>query len=146
MRKLIFFAIAGGIGFVVDVAVLHLSLRYTPLGPYFGRALAIAAAMSVTWYINRRYTFDASGRSLAAEGARYGSVGLTSAGINYGTYSALLLAIPMVSPYVALVLASATATAFSYLGYSRFVFGGNVDQGEEIEGFRTFRNPADGAE
>jgi len=133
MKKLLFFAIAGGTGFVVDVVVLFIALHYTPIGPYFGRMLAIAAAMACTWYINRRFTFDASGHSLAAEGARYYSVGMTSAGINYVIYSALLLFISGISPFIALVLGSASATVFSYLGYSKFVFGGGNDEEEQVE-------------
>lgn len=123
MKKLFFFAMAGGVGFIVDVGVLFLVLRYTPLDPFTGRALAIASAMACTWKINRTFTFAASGRTLASEGARYSGVGLTSALINYGVYSAALLALPELSPYIALTVASASATVFSYLGYSRFVFG-----------------------
>jgi putative flippase GtrA len=123
MKKFISFAIAGGAGFLVDTGVLYLAIAHTPLGPYFGRALAIAAAMSCTWYINRRFTFHASGRPLRSEGARYGSVGLGSALLNYAVYSLIILIAPRVSPYVALILGSASATVFSYMGYSRFVFG-----------------------
>lgn len=143
MKKLFFFAIAGGTGFVVDVVVLFIALHYTPIGPYFGRVLAIAAAMACTWYINRRFTFDASGHSLAAEGARYYSVGLTSAGINYVIYSALLLFVSGISPFLALVLGSASATVFSYLGYSKFVFGGGVEEDEPVESLSPATQPAE---
>lgn len=142
MKKLLFFAIAGGTGFVVDVAVLHIALTFTPIGPYFGRALAIAAAMACTWYINHRFTFDASGHSLAAEGARYYSVGVTSAGINYLCYSALLLLLNDFSPYLALVLGSASATVFSYMGYSKFVFGGGGEE-EPIDKLSPVRSSVD---
>lgn len=124
MKKLFFFGLAGGIGFAVDVAVLYLLLRMTPLDVFSARVLAIIAAMGCTWMFNRSFTFAASGRSLAAEGARYGGVGLTSALINYAIYSAMLISLAGLSPFIAVTVASALATAFSYLGYSRFVFGG----------------------
>lgn len=121
MKKLLFFAIAGGIGFVVDAGVLYLLIG-AGLDPFTARIFAIAAAMASTFAINRTFTFGASGRTIASEGARYGSVGIASALLNYAIYSAALLIQPGLSPFVALVLGSGTATAFSYVGYSRFVF------------------------
>ena len=122
MKKLLRFLIAGGIGFVVDAGVLHLLLWFTPFGPFVGRALSIPSALLATWFLNRNFTFGRSNRSLAAEGFRYGSVGLTSALLNYALFSSLLVSMPTLQPIVALILASAAATAFSFFGYSRFVF------------------------
>ncbi len=122
MKKLFWFGVAGGAGFVVDASVLLLLLRFTPLGPFGARAIAIASAMMATWVLNHKFTFERSGRSLAAEGFRYGSVGITSALVNYAIYTALLVSIPVLRPIAALVMASAAATAFSFFGYSRFVF------------------------
>ncbi|MBX4955268.1 GtrA family protein [Rhizobium lentis] len=122
MKKLIRFAIAGGIGFIVDAGALSALLALTPLGPFLARIIAIALAMAATWAFNRNFTFDRSGRSLTAEGFRYGSVGVTAALVNYGLYSALLLSLPALQPLAALVLASIAAMVFSFFGYSRFVF------------------------
>ncbi|HWT56854.1 MAG TPA: GtrA family protein [Rhizobium sp.] len=122
MRKLVRFAIAGGIGFLVDAAVLSALLHLTPLGPFLARLVAIALAMAATWAFNRSFTFDRSGRSLASEGFRYGSVGVTAALVNYGLYSALLLSLPALQPLAAMVIASLASMIFSFFGYSRFVF------------------------
>ncbi|ASW05262.1 GtrA family protein [Rhizobium sp. 11515TR] len=122
MKKLFRFLIAGGVGFVVDAGVLHLLLWFTPFGPFVGRAASIPSALLATWFINRNFTFGRSDRSLAAEGFRYGSVGLTSAVLNYALFSSLLMTEPSLRPIIALTLASAAATAFSFFGYSRFVF------------------------
>ncbi|MDL2404776.1 GtrA family protein [Rhizobium calliandrae] len=122
MKKLFRFLIAGGIGFVVDAGVLHLLLWLTPFGPFVGRAISIPSALLATWFLNRTFTFGRSDRSLAAEGFRYGSVGLTSALLNYALFSSLLVSEPTLKPIIALTLASAAATAFSFFGYSRFVF------------------------
>ena len=124
MKKLIRFAIAGGVGFIVDAGLLALLLHTTPLGPFIARVIAIAAAMFTTWMFNRTFTFDRSPHSLAAEGFRYGSVGVTSALVNYGLYAALLLSLPTLQPLAAMVLATAASMVFSFLGYSRFVFRG----------------------
>jgi len=122
MKKLFRFLIAGGVGFVVDAGVLHLLLWFTPFGPFVGRAISIPSALLATWVLNRNFTFGRSDRSLAAEGFRYGSVGLTSALLNYALFSSLLMTEPGLRPIIALILSSAAATAFSFFGYSRFVF------------------------
>ncbi|MBB4955010.1 putative flippase GtrA [Agrobacterium vitis] len=123
MKKLIRFALVGTAGFAVDAGTLWLLLHTTPLGAFTARILAIATAMMATWMLNRTFTFGASNRTLVAEGFRYGSVGIVSALVNYAIYAALLLTIPGLSPFVALVAASLAAMMFSFFGYSRFVFG-----------------------
>lgn len=80
--------------------------------------------MAATWVFNRTFTFDRSTHSLAVEGFRYGSVGLTSALVNYALYSMLLLTLPALQPLAALVFATAASMFFSFFGYSRFVFRG----------------------
>jgi putative flippase GtrA len=122
VKKLLRFGIAGGLGFIVDAGVLALLLHTTPLGPFLARLIAIALAMVTTWVFNRTFTFEKSGDSLAAEGFRYGSVGITAALVNYGLYSALLLTMPDLQPLAALVFATAASMFFSFFGYSRFVF------------------------
>jgi putative flippase GtrA len=124
MKKLIRFGIAGGLGFAVDAGLLTLLLHTTPLGPFLARLIAIAVAMAATWVFNRTFTFDRSTHSLAVEGFRYGSVGLTSALVNYALYSMLLLTLPALQPLAALVFATAASMFFSFFGYSRFVFRG----------------------
>ncbi|MBB3655905.1 putative flippase GtrA [Rhizobium sp. BK650] len=126
MKKLIRFAIAGGVGFIVDAGVLAALLHLT-LGPFIARLIAIALAMATTWALNRTFTFARSGRSLAAEGFRYGSVGVTAAFVNYGLYSALLLSLPALQPLAAMVLATAASMFLSFFGYSRFVFRGEAE-------------------
>ena len=122
MKKLVRFGIVGTAGFVIDAAMLWLLLETTPLGPFIARAIAIAVALGATWYLNRSFTFGASRRSIAVEGFRYGSVGIVSALVNYLIYSGLLLSLPILQPLAALVIASIAAMAFSFFGYSRFVF------------------------
>lgn len=123
MKKIAFFLFAGAIGFAADMGVLWVFLHFDLLDPYSARVLAIGSAMLCTYVINRTFTFGASHRRVAVEGARYGSVGIASALLNYAVYSGLLIALADMSPYVALILGSGSATVFSYLGYSRFVFG-----------------------
>lgn len=122
MKKLLRFGIAGALGFLVDAGMLAALLAWTPAGPFLARAIAIAVALVSTWLMNRSFTFGASRHSLAVEGFRYGSVGLTSAVVNYLIYAGLLISVPILQPLAALVIASIAAMAFSFFGYSRFVF------------------------
>lgn len=123
MKKLLWFAFAGGTGFLVDAGSLSLLLWLTPVGPYIARVLSIAIAMAYTWTINRTFTFGRSDRHVASEGLRYGLVGVMAALVNYGVYSLCLIVWPPLWPVVAAAIGSGVAMVFSYLGYSRFVFG-----------------------
>lgn len=122
MNRLFRFGLVGACGFVADAGVLALLVHLLDVDPLVARVFSIAAALFVTWMLNRTFTFDGSDRSLAAEGLRYGGIGIGSSLANYCVYSALLLAIPDVPPLAALVAGSTAALIFSYLGYSRLVF------------------------
>jgi len=126
MRRVLLFAVVGGAGFLVDAGVLALLLHVSPLGPFSARILAIAAAMFVTFWLNRTFTFGRSDRSLAAEGTRYGGVGISAALLNYAVYSAILLAFPALWPVLAVAIASLVAMVWSFAGYSRFVFSASA--------------------
>ncbi len=123
MRRLLLFAATGIAGFLVDAGTLALLLWVTPLGPLTARLIAIALAMLFTFWVNRTFTFGRSARGLVAEGARYGGVGLSASMLNYALYSALIIAFPTFPPVLAVAVASLCAMAWSFLGYSRFVFG-----------------------
>jgi putative flippase GtrA len=122
VKRLGWFIVAGATGFLADAGMLALLLKITPLGPLSARIIAILFALSVTWTINRSLTFGKSRHGLVTEGARYGGVGLVSALVNYAIYAAILLILPSVHPLIAVAFASLGAMAFSWAGYSRFVF------------------------
>nr|CAD6427378.1 GtrA family protein [Rhizobium sp. Q54] len=121
MKKLAWFIVSGGTGFAVDAGVTQLLLWFTSIGPFAARVPAIMTAMAVTWFLNRSFTFGRSSSSLAAEGFRYWAVGITAALLNYAVYSTLIARLP-VQPVAAIVFASLAAMAYSFFGYSRFVF------------------------
>lgn len=122
MKRFLRFIVVGAVGFVVDAGVTLGLLASGLVGPFTARAVAIVLALLCTWFCNRNFTFGKSDHHVVREGVLYGSVGITSALLNYGVYSALLLSFPLLQPFFALVLASASATAYSYFGYARFVF------------------------
>lgn len=122
MRRLVWFVIAGGTGFAIDAGLTHFLIAFTPASPFLARIPAIMTAMAATWFLNRSFTFGRSSSSLAAEGFRYWAVGVTAALLNYAVYSALIYRLP-IQPVAAIVFASIAAMAYSFFGYSRFVFG-----------------------
>ena len=123
MSRILRFALVGGVGFVADAAVLALLLATHAAGARSWRAcFRSASRLPSRGCCNRHLTFEPSRRGLAVEGARYGGVGIATSVLNYLVYCGLLLALPGLPALVALALASATAMALSYLGYSRLVF------------------------
>lgn len=123
VKRLAAFVFAGTSGFLTDAGLLHVLITYSPVGPYIGRILSIGAAMFVTWQINRNLTFERADRSAKDEGIRYAFIGIVAALLNYAVYATLIFTMPLIQPVVAVVAASLAAMGFSYVGYSRFVFG-----------------------
>ena len=123
MRRLFWFLAAGSGGFVIDAGLTHLLASRAGFSPFAARAPAIMAAMAFTWLINRSRTFDRSPHSLAGEGFRYWTVGITSALLNYALFAGLMYRAPFLQPIIAVMAASLAATIYSFFGYSRFVFG-----------------------
>ena len=87
LRQFIRFAGVGGIGFVVDGAIL-LALVGGGVDPFIARLMSFPFAAVATWWFNRAWTFR--GRSsyrARRELTSYLAVQLTGAFVNYGVYS-----------------------------------------------------------
>jgi putative flippase GtrA len=115
------FLAVGVLGLTVD-ALLFSILHGAGLSRAAGRALSLAAATAVTWRLNRRFTFAATGRRQRAELGRYAAVVLGAQGISYATFLAISWAAPHIHALVALVCGAVVATAFSFTGQRFFTF------------------------
>jgi putative flippase GtrA len=122
MKRFLRFVLIGIVGFVADAGMLYLLLQTTTLGAISARVGSIAFALLVTWQLNRWLTFGPSSRPIAVEGARYGGIGMATSAVNFAVYSAVLWAAPDLTVFLALVIGSLAALAFSFFGYSRLVF------------------------
>lgn len=117
------FVVAGVCGFVTDAAVLTVLVRGLHADPYIARFGSFAAALSVTWTINRLWTFAAAGprrrRFLV-----YVGVQIAGAALNLAVYSAILLLVPALkaAPAIALVPASLAGLCVTFLGSKHIVF------------------------
>lgn len=118
------FALVGASGFVFDALVLLVGLA-AGLDPFSARLIAVLSAMTYTWLLNRSFTFGASPGHPGREWLRYMAANGAGAALNYAIYSGLLLLFaPLLSPLVALCIASGLAMLVNYWSNGRFVFTG----------------------
>lgn len=124
MKQFILFAIAGAVGFLVDVAILYLMLA-GGLGYFVGRAISFLSAVIVTWQINRRYTFYATAHDgLWREWWRY-LVAMSAGGVvNYSCYTAVVLLLPKtyLLPVIAVAAGSISGLGVNFLTSKFWVF------------------------
>jgi putative flippase GtrA len=121
-RQLGSFAVAGALGFLVDVAVLYAALALGA-GWAAGRVLSFLAAAGFTWRFNRRYTFAATD-SPWREWWRYLASMTAGMLINFTIYSVVLSLIPAVwwSPAFAVGCGSAAGMVANFTSAKLFVF------------------------
>lgn len=84
------FFVVGALGFCVDAGLLVLLIS-AGSGPYWGRLISFPAAVTVTWYLNRIWTFRGSATANPAkEYTSYLGVQIVATLANFAIYSALL--------------------------------------------------------
>lgn len=123
MKQFGMFAVAGTIGFMVDVVVLLLCNRV--VGPHAGRLISFTAAVVVTWLINRKHTFSYAGDlPLPREFFRYFTSSLGGGAVNVLSYSALVhgLDLPSLWLPVAVAIGSLAGMSVNFLLAKHFVF------------------------
>ena len=116
LKRFASFAVAGGIGFVIDFGVLMLALKLG-FGPWLARALSFTLAVAATYLINATYTFQARHGIGPRSFGLYLSASFGGLALNVAIYAGLVVV--GLHPAPALVVASAGAMAFNYLSYSR---------------------------
>lgn len=119
------FGVVGTVGFLVDAFVLIIGLRLGA-GFWFGRVLSYLTAASVTFGLNRAWTFRGADRSrpLARDWSLFLLVNLVGFACNYGTYAALVAGIPLVRefPVLGVAAGSLAGMAGNFLLSKRYVF------------------------
>ena len=88
------------------------------------RILSFALAATVTWRLNRRFTFVTNARATAAEWARYFALTGLGASVNYGVYTLWILSagVAPVDLFVGVVLGSGVGLVFNFLVLKYIVF------------------------
>jgi putative flippase GtrA len=92
--QFLMFGTVGTVGFLADTATVY-SLRYS-LGLYGAGAVAYGVAATVTWLLNRLWTFRGQGSGPAHhQWARFLVVNLGGFVLNRGTYTLLVTFVPL---------------------------------------------------
>ena len=113
------FGVVGGVGFLVDTAVVY-GLRGL-VGLYWAGAIAYPVAASGNWLLNRVWTFKGPARHAAhVQWLRFLAVNLIGFVFNRGTYFAMVYAIPLCREMPVIpVAAGAIVGMFLNFGLSR---------------------------
>lgn len=127
MKRLFFFLLVGGAGFIVDAALLTLLVNALGVNPYIARLLSFPPAVLTTWLLNRRLVFvshASTAKKRTLEYGRYFTVQTVGALINLAVYMGSLTLWPALKPWPVLALAagSAVALVFNYMGAKCWVF------------------------
>jgi len=118
------FLTVGGVGFVVDGALLwfFLSQGFTPS---VARALAFPGTVLVTWVLNRRWTFAAyNASSRHGQLRRYFTVQIFGTLANYAVYLAMITVFGTSSGavFAAFVAGSFVGSTLNFLGVRMIAF------------------------
>ena len=116
------FILSGGTAFLVDAGLTTALIRFAHLDAFSARLLGIAVALVVAWLMHRRITFNVAAAPSWKEFRRFAAVAWSANALNYSVYALILLYRPATLPFAALVVATAIAMVFSYLGFRLGVF------------------------
>ena len=118
------FCMVGIVGLGVDLAVLYATAW--ALGWYAARVLSFTVAASATWWLNRRFTFQAGGADTASIGQQYLRYMVSMLGgavLNYTAYVATLHWINLPGKAaLGVALGSCAGLASNYLTARHLVF------------------------
>ena len=116
------FLTVGLIGLTVDSVLFSFLLHVVHLDKEIARAISMPIATSVTWVLNRRLTFQATGRRKREEVGRYAIVTVCAQGISFGIFLLVCALLPKQPPLYALFAGAGIAAFFSYAGQRFFTF------------------------
>lgn len=117
------FGVVGGLGFVCNVAVVY-ALR-AAIGLYVAGIAAYAVAASVTWLLNRRWTFrSGSRRPLLGQWLLYLAANGLGFGVYYAVYVLAIGFVPLAArvPALAVALGAGVSLLVNFFTAQRIVF------------------------
>ncbi|MDE2133539.1 MAG: GtrA family protein [Alphaproteobacteria bacterium] len=122
------FAVVGGAGYFVDLAILLLMVKAIGIDPYSGRLASFMGAVTFTWWGNRTLTFaehSATGAcAIAMEWLKFFGANSVGAVVNLGLYTALITfaAYPFSNIFVAQPIGIIAGLVFNFTLSKKFVF------------------------
>ena len=120
------FATIGAVAFFVDTAVLYAALGLGA-NPYLGRVASFLAAATLTWVLNRRYTFVATDGAPLVQWAKFLGANAVGGFVNYSVYAALIAFVPIVRahPVLGVAAGSLCGLVLNFSVSRQWVFGGS---------------------
>jgi putative flippase GtrA len=116
------FCLVGVAAFVVNAGLVEMLVQF--LGPVRSQMIAFPVAATAAWWLNRQYTFGASGLAAHREWLQY--VLANSAGwlINNGIYLVLVVhcSLAYAHPFIAVAAGSISGLAANFFLSRRMVF------------------------
>ena len=124
-RQFLSFCFVGAIGFLVDVAILYAVSPW--FGWYAGRLISFMGAATVTWYLNRAFTFgevaDEVQFTAWQQYWRYIVAMLGGAFVNYVAYALTMLLITYpFAPALGIALGSVAGLAVNFVSAKKIIF------------------------
>jgi putative flippase GtrA len=119
------FGIVGTVGFLVDAGVVTLLFNVLGVDRYSARLLSFATAVTVTWALNRSWTFRGSRHgSVPREYGLYVLAQSGGAAINFALYVLCVTSIAAMAelPAAAVAIGALGGMAFNYLSARHLVF------------------------
>jgi putative flippase GtrA len=116
------FGVVGVAGFVADTAVVYAMRDWA--GLYVAGTVAYAVAVTVTWWLNRIWTFRAAGAvtPVLRQWLTFAAANLPGLCLNLGTYFVLVTVMPLCATHpVIAIAAGAVAGMFANFTLSRAV-------------------------
>jgi putative flippase GtrA len=120
-KGLIRFLGVGMAGLATQTGVFTLLFRLG-LNASWAWFAGLVIATTVTWALNRRFTFAATGRSRRAEIGRYALVTAVAQSVSFATFHAALAVAKIIPPEIDVIVGAVVATLFSYTGQRFFTF------------------------
>ncbi|MBA2350959.1 MAG: GtrA family protein [Burkholderiales bacterium] len=115
------FCAVGTLGFLVDAAITLAMTEVIQSGPTTGRIVAFIVAATVTWHLNRRYTFRSSAKASWLPYLTFTALGAL---INVGVYLIWIHVLGAAPMQIVLGIAcgSIAALSFNFLVSRHVVF------------------------
>ena len=134
-KEILFFAISGVIGFVVDAGIVQFLVREWQVNPYEARLVSFLCAATTTWAFNRKITFAGKGNS-GSRRRQLISYLIAMAGgfeLNYGAYAACVASFAVVRAWHAIGVAagSIAGAVVNFLSSKYWIF--RVPKGESAD-------------
>jgi putative flippase GtrA len=118
------FALVGIGGLFVDMTILYIVMWELGLAPVPAKVFSFLGAATFTWWMNRRYTFGSSDKSLLFEWAGFLTTNAFGGAVNFAVYTAMVTQLfPYVwMPALATAMGSLSGLLFNYMASRHIVF------------------------